>query len=234
MNESWIKLSRAIQTHWLWQKDDYLKAWLTILMHCNAKDGTAMIHGELIECKRGQCLYSLQTWTRHFGKKWTIQRTRHFLNLLEKDEMILLEGLRKTTRLTVCNYEVYQNSQQTNNTQTTSKQHSNNTQTTTTKEVLEFKERKELFIAAVAEVNGFPESMKEDFVNYWTEANPKGKMRFEFQKIFEISRRLATWKKNADKIAEKAIVLMQNKPTLGNLDPDEVAEFYGRGKVKSA
>jgi hypothetical protein len=45
----------------------------------------------------------------------------------------------------------------------------------------------------------YPESMLDKFCNYWTEMNPsKTKMRFELQKTFEISKRLATWA-NRDK-----------------------------------
>lgn len=35
------------------------------------------------------------------------------------------------------------------------------------------------------------------FIDYWTEANEKGKMRFQDQKFFDISRRIATWTKNS-------------------------------------
>ncbi len=35
------------------------------------------------------------------------------------------------------------------------------------------------------------------FYDYWTESNPNGKkMRFEMQKVFDVKRRLATWKRN--------------------------------------
>ena len=40
----------------------------------------------------------------------------------------------------------------------------------------------------------YPPNTLNDFIDYWTERNPKGvKMRFEFQKIFDLPRRLATW-----------------------------------------
>mgnify|MGYP003663459243 FL=1 len=39
--------------------------------------------------------------------------------------------------------------------------------------------------------------MIDDFCNYWTEKNmTSGKMRFKLEKTFDISRRLARWKKN--------------------------------------
>lgn len=45
----------------------------------------------------------------------------------------------------------------------------------------------------------FSEKILSEFYSYWTEANPRGKMRFELEKVFEVSKRLATWQKNEDK-----------------------------------
>jgi hypothetical protein len=132
---SWIKLSRKIRTHWVYKDADYFKAWVTILTEVNFKPAKVLIQGELLECNRGQSVNSLATWVSILGDEWTIQKFRTFIKLLEKDEMINIEGLRKTTRLTVCNYDSYQSEQQTNNTQTTDKQHTANTQLTTNKNV---------------------------------------------------------------------------------------------------
>jgi len=66
--------------------------------------------------------------------------------------MINTEGLRKTTRLTVCNYDNYQSEQQANNKETTSSQHTANTQLTTNKNV---KKEKNTIIPTI-----------EDFVAY--------------------------------------------------------------------
>lgn len=38
------------------------------------------------------------------------------------------------------------------------------------------------------------------FYDYWTESNPNGKkMRFEMQKVFDVKRRLSTWKSRENK-----------------------------------
>ena len=132
-NNGWIKIYRQIQKHWVWDNPDYLKAWIAILITVNHEDNKVLIHGELFNCGRGESLLSLANWAKTFGKGWTIQRTRTFFNLLEKDKMINTEGCRKTTRLNVCNYDSYQEVQQTNNRQTTSKQQANNKQITTNK-----------------------------------------------------------------------------------------------------
>ena len=54
--------------------------------------------------------------------------------------------------------------------------------------------------AFVSRVNEFKDKLGNEydrFIDYWTEANQKGKMRFQDQKFFDISRRIATWTKNS-------------------------------------
>ena len=143
MENSWIKLTRGIQKHWVFDDPNYFKAWVTILLNVNFKDGKQLIEGDLIICKRGQSILSLQSWAKLFGKGWTIQKVRTFFKLLQKDNMVKQEGLRKTTRLSVCNYETYQSEQQTANTQLTHSQQTANTQLTTIEESKERKEGKE-------------------------------------------------------------------------------------------
>jgi DNA replication protein DnaD len=121
-SQGWISVLRKIRFHWIWGDPQSFKAWITILFTVNHLDKKVLIQGELLECKRGQSLLSLAGWAKIFGKKWTIQRVRTFFKLLEKDGMITINGLRKTTRLTVCNYDNYQKQQQTDNIQRTSRQ----------------------------------------------------------------------------------------------------------------
>lgn len=56
------------------------------------------------------------------------------------------------------------------------------------------KEREEKFKAEVFAYNQYPEFMLQNFIRYWTETNKsKTKMRFEMEKTWETSKRLATW-----------------------------------------
>lgn len=49
----------------------------------------------------------------------------------------------------------------------------------------------------------FGEQTVIDFIDYWTELNKsRKKMRFQMQKVFEISKRLATWRKNELKFSK--------------------------------
>lgn len=140
----WIKIYRDIRKHWIFDDDAYFRAWCIILMTVNYEPKKMLIGKQIIECGRGQSLLSLSSWVKEFGvKKWSVQRVRTFFQLLQDDDMISVEGLSKTTRLTVLNYDSYQDIQHTSNTQLTNKQHSSNTQLTTTKEYKEVKEIKE-------------------------------------------------------------------------------------------
>ena len=102
----WIKLYRDIQEHWIWKSDHRLKWWLDILLTVNHVDSKVLIKGNLIECKRGQSVMSLETW----GKRWGVTKkaVRDFFILLQNDSMLLLENIKVTTRITVCNYDNYQ------------------------------------------------------------------------------------------------------------------------------
>jgi hypothetical protein len=129
----WVKIHRSLIKHWIWDNPEYFKAWICIIIEANYESAKVLIEGEVIECKRGQSLNSLKTWAKLFGKRWSIQRVRTFLNLLKNDTMIVTEVLRKTTRLTICNYDKYQFEQQANNTEITRRQHGDNTEVTTNK-----------------------------------------------------------------------------------------------------
>jgi hypothetical protein len=43
----------------------------------------------------------------------------------------------------------------------------------------------------------YDKNMLDEFKAYWTETDQKGRMRFQAQKFFDISKRLATWKRNS-------------------------------------
>lgn len=45
----------------------------------------------------------------------------------------------------------------------------------------------------------YQREMLEEFFNYWSEKNEKGKMRWQLEKTFEIANRLVTWSKNQTK-----------------------------------
>ena len=112
----WIKLHRQLKEHWIWNNSDYLKWWLDILLEVNHTSQKTLIKGILFECKRGEKLYSLDTW----AKRWKTNKSkvRRFLELLQREEMIVLKNETITTRLIVCKYDSYQDERNANETQT--------------------------------------------------------------------------------------------------------------------
>lgn len=107
-------------------------------------------------------------------------------------------------------------------------------------EISNKKEEKEIIFKS--EVFEFSEKYSEEMLNkfcsYWTEKSKSGKMRYEFQKTFEIGRRLVTWasrdnsiiKNTPDVITYKELVMRFNK---GELDIWEKYEAVTPGDKRT-
>lgn len=141
MKYGFIFLHRQIKDHWIWNDPIKLKWWLDILFYVNFENKKVNIGNQIFECNRGQSIMSLQNWAIRWNA--TKGKARSFLELLQKDNMITLENLTKTTRLTVCNYELYQSAAHADETLTKRKQNAGETLTDTTKEREESKEKEE-------------------------------------------------------------------------------------------
>lgn len=208
---SWLKIDRKIQSHWIWKDPQKLKWWLDILLTVNYTDNKVLIGFDIFECKRGQSVLSLKSW----GDKWGVSKdtVRNFFKLLEKDSMITLESLTKTTRITICNYELYQSDLHEEQTQSKRKANASSPNIRKKEEEQEIKEknREAAKAATLKRISLFKESlfpyclpkgkytvdMVKDFFNYWSELNKdQTKMRWEIEKTFQAGNRLATWKKN--------------------------------------
>lgn len=134
MNQGWIKLHRKSLDHWLYKENrphTKREAWEDMLLLCNHSEEKILIGTQIIDCKRGQSVKSLKTWADSFN--WTISKVRRFFILLKKENMIELESVQKSTRLTVCNYEYYQSERNNNETIMKRKRNDNETQTATNK-----------------------------------------------------------------------------------------------------
>jgi len=65
-----------------------------------------MIRGQLVKCGRGQSLLSLDTWAMRWGT--TKKTVKRFFELLESDNMLEIENIQISTRISVLNYDNYQ------------------------------------------------------------------------------------------------------------------------------
>lgn len=210
-NAGFIFLHRSLRDHWLWSDPLKFQWWVDILMECNHEDNRVSIGYEVFECKRGQSVKSLETW----GKRWRvdISTVRRFFSLCEKDSMINRENLQKTTRITVCNYDFYNDLQQLKQTRSngkaTSGQSPDNSDAIQTKNDLKNEERsigavapsfktmteKEFYDAIAKFKDQYPKDLLRDFYDYWREPSPSGKMLFQLKKTWDLNLRLKRWKR---------------------------------------
>ena len=120
--QGWICIYRDIRDHWIWQDAEKFKWWMDLLLSANHEDRKILVDEVLYVCKRGELICSLT----NLAKKWNVSRekVRRFLDMLEKDAMIVRKSTRKMTQIIICNYASYQddrttNAQQTHNRRTT-------------------------------------------------------------------------------------------------------------------
>lgn len=108
--KGWIALHREITENWIWKDSepfDKRSAWIDLLLMVNHEDRKILFDGQLITVKRGQKITSLQKLSKRW--KWSINKVKRFLRLLEQDNMILLKiETAKGTALTIVNYSLYQ------------------------------------------------------------------------------------------------------------------------------
>jgi len=140
--QGWIKLHRTIKKHWVFENADYFKAWVSILLEVNHSDQKFSIKSKLFNCKRGESLNSLDTWARIFGRNWNKSKVRRFFKMLESDTMVVLKSEHLTTRLTVYNYETYQDQRNADETEMKRKRNADETEMTPNKNVKKDKNEK--------------------------------------------------------------------------------------------
>lgn len=106
MNLGWISLYRKIQDHWIWEDPIKLKCWLDLLFMVNHSTQKVNIDYDLISVEKGSKITSINK----LSVRWNMTRKRvgKFLDLLEKDEMIVQKRNNRFTMITICNYNAYQ------------------------------------------------------------------------------------------------------------------------------
>lgn len=102
----WIKIYREIAQHWIFQDAEKFKWWIDLLFMAAHEDYKTLINGNLVCLKRGQLSVSLSFLAKKWGR--SKEKILNFLKLLESDNMITRNSDRKSTTITICNYESYQ------------------------------------------------------------------------------------------------------------------------------
>jgi hypothetical protein len=125
----WIKIHRSITEHWLYTEKrcfSKFEAWNDILLTVNYSESKIIIKGKIYEIKRGESILSFESWGKRWN--WDKSKVRRFFNLLQSDKMISLKCDNITTHLTICNYDNYQSTGNTDETQTKRESNTDETQ----------------------------------------------------------------------------------------------------------
>ena len=149
--KGFIKISRCIVDHWIYQDAEYFKVWFEMLYRARylQEPATKLIHGQLVTIKRGEFVFGRKSWSERLGI--SEQKLRTLIKRLVQDNMIeLVKRYNKFTIYKVVNYEKYNpqdnqheilenqylegDSNQQNNQQATTKQPPSNHQLTTKEE----------------------------------------------------------------------------------------------------
>ena len=172
--EGWIKIHRQIKDHWIWKSQNRFQWWIDILLSVNHADTKLLIKGTLIECKRGQSVRSLETW----AKDWNVTKktVKDFFELLQKDSMLVYESIKISTRITVCNYDNYQDIVNTTETKGKRKVNGEETETTPKQECKEGIKNEKNDKKKEDSENKFSVPQKNDFINDIIK---------EFKKVYE-------------------------------------------------
>lgn len=178
--KGWISLHRRIRDHWIWQEKPFDKrsAWIDLLMMANHQENKILIGTKLVDVARGSFVTSEVKLSERWG--WSRKKVRMFLEVLEKDKMLVKKSTTKYTSITIENYEEYQNQgttkEQEKNSTGTSKEHQKNTNNNDNNENNENNDNKNniivlnpeeaQFIKILEEVKNYPLDRQKDLDMY--------------------------------------------------------------------
>ena len=166
-NQGWIRISREVKEHWVYKNPDMFRAWVTILITSNFKDGKMLLGKKVYTIKRGQSSMSLRSWANELSM--SVKSVTSLFDMLQQENMIkrttIGKGKQSTTLITIVNYSKYQSIQE-----TLEKRNGNMRETLEKREGHTIEEGKN----GNNEKNDIP--LLEDFVKYAIEKKPKVKV----------------------------------------------------------
>lgn len=176
--EGFIKLHKQL-TRWEWYKDsNTMRVFIHCLLSANFRDSKVSGTNVL----RGQLLAGREVLADELGL--SISNVRTSLKKLQSTGELSIISNRRGTIITVNNYDSYQ-------IEDTPKVKTIAPKKDIEDRIYEFKK------SLVPHLDKYGKTMLKNFSDYWTEKSPRGnKMRFEKEKVFDVSRRLATWSRN--------------------------------------
>lgn len=110
-SQGWISLHRTLQDHKLWKGEKFTRgqAWVDLLLGANHKPAEIIIKGIPLKLERGEQARSQLTLSKEW--KWSRDKVKRYVRLLEKEQMITIKTSQLTSIITICNYSGYQDTE---------------------------------------------------------------------------------------------------------------------------
>ena len=117
MHRGWVKDWRKDED-WRWHplnlRRGFTKyeAFKDLIKLANHEFRTVAFEGQSVVVARGQCITSQSKLAIRW--KWSIAKVHRFLNNMKKNHEVDFIGKSKCTLITICNYDIYQSSEELN------------------------------------------------------------------------------------------------------------------------
>lgn len=215
----WIRAYRSIENKGWYQKSEYVHLWIHLLLKANHKGKEYFMNGETVKIDRGQLVTGRKKLSAETGISES--KVQRILKCFENEQQIEQQTNSRNRIITIVSYGKYQDveqpiEQQVNNKRTASEQPVNTNNNVNNlkndNNVNKIEERKQVFSLQSQKINMEKQFLDDftlndeskGFIPYWTEhgLNDK-KMKFEKERSFSITRRMATWRDNAQKFKTK-------------------------------
>lgn len=104
----WIKISRDIVNHWLWQDKPFSRgqAWIDLLLMAAWKERIFFVRGIRVEQHRGDVCLSVREMCERWH--WSNGKVIRFLNELETAQQITQQKSNVINTISIVNYDKYQ------------------------------------------------------------------------------------------------------------------------------
>jgi len=112
MSEGWIKLHRQITDNSMWLSEPFTKAqaWVDLILIANHKPSYFFVRGNRIDVDRGQLAWSREKIATRW--QWSRKKIDGFLKMLEKEQQITQQKSPIINKISISNYETYQEKEQ--------------------------------------------------------------------------------------------------------------------------
>lgn len=242
MHRGYFKVYRKLTESEFWSMGlEHRGMWLTLLQKANHKPAFFMGH----KIEAGQFAMSLEGLSSEC--KISLQQLRTMLHHYSKWGMIVTENVtNRFTKVTICNWELYNGSQQTEQ-QTGNIPTTNHQQQSENERMKECKKEQYTPLPPVGEVTGKVKTFKQwnmedftaecekanipevlgisdymDFFRYWSEPTPTGRLRVSTKPTWDTRLRMQNW-------ARRSLSGNQSRQPILRIEPATDSKNYMEG-----